>query len=67
MHVDGSRDGTHLILFRNPDGQYVMVVACDGSLVRKIQRRRIVIKYKGKYKSLPMPGGQWSVSTVVFK
>ena len=36
-------------------------------LVRKIQRRRLVIKYKGLYKSLPMPGEQCSVSTLVFK
>ena len=67
MDVEGFRDGTRLILFRNPDGQYVLVVASDGSLVRKIQRRRIVVKYKGKYKSLPLPGGEWSVSTLVFK
>lgn len=67
MEVEGSRDGTRLILFRNPDGGFVLVVACDGSLVRNIQRRRIVIKYKGRYKSLPMPGGQWSVSTLLFR
>ena len=67
MEVSGSRDGTRLILFRNPNGEYVLVVACDGTLVRRIQRRRLVIKYKGLYKSLPLPGGQWSVSTLVFK
>lgn len=67
MEVSGSRDGTHLILFRNPDGEYVLVVACDGTLVRNIQRRRVVVKYKGKYKTLPFPGKQWSVSTLVFK
>ncbi len=67
MEVSGSRDGTNTILFRNPDGQYVLVVACDGTLVRKIQRRRLVVKYKGLYKTLPMPGGQWSVSTLVFR
>lgn len=67
MEVKGSRDGTELILFRNPDGEYVLVVACDGSLVRRIQRRRLVVKYRGKYKSLPLPAGTWSVSTLVFK
>ncbi|MBQ9432213.1 MAG: hypothetical protein IJU44_11755 [Kiritimatiellae bacterium] len=67
MQVDGDNDGTRLILFRNPDGEYVLVVACDGTLVRGIQRRRIVVKYQGRYKSLPMPGGQWSVSTLLFK
>ena len=67
MRVKGSRDGTELILFRNPDGEYVLVVACDGTLVRRIQRRRLVVKYRGKYKSLPLPGGMWSVSTLVFK
>lgn len=67
MEVSGSRDGTRLILFKNPDGEYVLVVACDGTLVRSIQRRRLVVKYKGLYKSLPLPGEQWSVSTLVFK
>ena len=67
MEVSGSRDGTNLILFRNPDGEFVLVVACDGTLVRGIQRRRLVVKYKGLYKSLPLPGEQWSVSTLLFK
>ena len=67
MEVSGSRDGTRLILFKNPGGEYVLVVACDGTLVRRIQRRRLVVKHKGLYKSLPMPGGQWSVSTLVFR
>lgn len=67
MEVKGSRDGTRLILFKNPDGAFVLAVACDGSLVRDIQRRRLVVKYRGRYKSLPLPGGQWSLSTLVFK
>lgn len=67
LEVEGFRDGTELILFRNPDGVHVLVVVCDGELVRKIQRKRIVIKYKGLYKSLPLPGGQPSVSTLLFK
>lgn len=67
MRGHGSRDGTDMILFRNPDGEYILVVACDGSLVRGVQRRRLVVKHKGLYKSLPLPGGQWSVSTLVFK
>ena len=67
LEVSGSCDGTRLIFFRNPGGEHVLVVACDGTLVRGIQRRRLVIKYKGLYKTLPLPGGQWSVSTLVFK
>ena len=67
MDVSGFRDGTRLILFRNPDGEFVLVVACDGTLVRGIQRRRVVIKHNGLYKTLPLPGGQWSVSTLVFR
>ena len=67
MEVEGSRDGTRLILFKNPGGEYVLVVACDGTLVRGIQRQRLVVKYRGKYKTLPLPGRQWSVSTLVFK
>ena len=61
----GRRGGR--ILFRNPGGEYVLVVACDGTLVRGIQRRRLVVKHKGRYKTLPLPGGIWSVSTLVFK
>ena len=67
LEVSGERDGTNLILFRNPDGEHVLVVACDGTLVRKIQRRRVVVKYKGLYKTLPLPGGPWSVTTLLFK
>lgn len=67
MDVTGDRDGTRLILFRNPGGEYVLVVACDGTLARKIHRRRLVVKYKGRYKTLPLPAGQWSVSTLLFK
>jgi len=26
-----------------------------------------VVKYRGLYKTLPLPGGQWSVSTLIFK
>ena len=65
MEVSGTRNGTELILFRNPDGEYVLVVA--GTAQEGILRRRLVVKYKGKYKTLPLPGGQWSVSTLVFK
>lgn len=67
MEVSGERDGTRLILFRNPDGEYVLVVASDGALVKKMYRHRLVVKYKGRYKTLPLPGGQWSVSTLVFR
>ena len=67
MEVSGSRDGTRVILFRNPDGEYVLVAACDGTPARGIQRRRVVVKYKGRYKTLPFPGRQWSISTLVFK
>lgn len=67
LKVQGDRDGTELILFRNPDGTHVLVVVCDGSPVRKIQRHRLVIKYKGQYKTLPLPGGQPSISTLLFK
>ena len=67
MEVSGARDGTRLILFRNPGGEYVLVVASDGKLVREMYRHRIVVKYKGRYKTLPLPGGQWSISTLVFR
>ena len=65
MEVSGACNGTELILFRNPDGEYVLVVACTAQ--EGILRRRLVVKYKGRYKTLPLPGGQWSVSTLVFK
>ena len=66
LEATGSRGGTRLILFRNPDGEHVLVVVCDGSL-NGIQRRRIAVKYKGLCKTLPLPGRQWSVSTLVFR
>ena len=67
LHVPGSADGTRLAFFRNPDGTNVLVVVCDGTLVRAIQRRRLVVKYRGRYKTLPLPGGQRSVSTLLFR
>ena len=65
MEVKGDRGGTRILLFRNPDGENVLVVVSDGN--RPHFRRRIVIKYKGLYKTLPLPGGMISVSTLVFK
>lgn len=67
LGIEGSRDGTRLIAFRNPNGECVLVVACDGSPVKDIQRHRLVIKHKGAYKTLPLPAGKWSISTLVFK
>lgn len=67
LAVEGDRDGCDLALFRNPDERLVLVVSCDGSFVRGKQRRRLVVKYGGKYKSLPLPAGQWSLSTLIFR
>ena len=55
-------------------GKVIEWMAFPATIIKKgkhhdriIHRRRLVVKYKGLYKSLPLPGGQWSVSTLIFK
>ena len=67
LELEGSKDNTWVLAFRNPSGENVLIVVTDGAPVKEIQRHRLVVKYKGAYKTLPLPTGKWSVSTLVFK
>lgn len=50
------------IAFRNPDGQYVVVVAADE---KPKTRQRVQIKFKGQYFTLNLPLHSWSLSTII--
>ena len=71
LKADGDEDGTNVMLFRNPDGAYVLVVACTGESSnpdkKKRPRPRLYVKCNGEHKYLPLPWGTWSVTTMVFK
>ena len=63
------------LVFRNPDGSYVLVAACsDGRGLKGRKgpagyepRPKLYVKCGGEYKHLPLPFGTWSVTTMVFK
>ena len=70
LKVDGAKDGTATICFRNPDGTRVLVVGSDGAGAKGTtfgQRPRLYIKYKGLMKHLPLPARTWSLTTVLFR
>ena len=74
LKAEGDTDGMETLLFRNPDGAYVLVAACQAGkgAARKgadgyEPRPKLYIRCKGEYKHLPLPYGTWSVTTVVFK
>lgn len=68
-------DDLAVILFRNPDGEYVLVAACDtgrGATGRlkadgSEPRPKLYVSCHGEMKHLPLPYGTWSVTTMVFK
>ena len=73
--AEGDTDGMETLLFRNPDGSYVLVVVCsDGRGLKGRKgsdgyepRPKLYVKCDGEYKHLPLPFGTWSVTTMVFK
>lgn len=71
LRAKGDFNGTRSMLFRNPDGSYVLVVASEGVGVKKginwEPRPAIYVKCAGRYKHLPLPYQTWSVTTMVFK
>ena len=72
LRADGDRDGMETLLFRNPDGAYVLVVACNAGrgITRESHnepRPKLYVKCNGEYKHLPLPFGTWSVTTMVFR
>lgn len=68
LHVAGERDGTRLVLFRNPSGEHVLVIGCLGTSAneKKIPRARVHVKYRDEWLAVPLPYGVWSLTTVVF-
>ena len=69
LHVEGERDGTRTVLFRNPDGRHVLVIGCSGesaSASKVVRRARVHVKFRNEWLAVPLPYGTWSVTTVVF-
>ena len=75
LRAEGDRDGMETLLFRNPDGEYVLVAACNAGCGLKTRKRadaneprpKLYVKCGGEYKHLPLPFGTWSVTTLTFK
>lgn len=51
------------IVFRNPDGQMVVVLSCDDLRTRK----KFQIKYKDRFLAVALPLGTWSLSTIIIE
>ena len=71
LRAEGDRDGMETLLFRNPDGAYVLVTACNAGRGTRREhhdepRPKLYVKCQGEYKHLPLPYGTWSVTTMVF-
>lgn len=66
LRAKGDEDGMETILFHNPDGSYVLVVACSKG-VGSDWRPKLYVKCQGEYKYLPLPFKTWSVTTMVFR
>lgn len=62
MAVEQPEENLSTITFRNPDGQYVIVVACGN---RGADRQRVQIKFKDQYLAFALPLNTWSLSTIV--
>ena len=75
LRATGDKDGMETMLFRNPDGVYVLVAACSaGEGLKKRSganghepRPKLYVKCAGEYKHLQLPYGTWSVTTMVFR
>ena len=75
LRAEGDRDGMETLLFCNPDGEYVLVAACNAGCGLKTRKRadaneprpKLYVKCGGEYKHLPLPFGTWSVTTLTFK
>lgn len=68
LHVEGERDGTATVLFRNPDGSHALVVCCSGRAEGRddTPRARVHVKFRDEWLSVPLPIDVWSLTTVVF-
>lgn len=61
LEIESPDPGLTTIVFRNPDGRHVIVVAAEGSNTRQ----RVQIKYRDKYMALCLPISTWSMSTIL--
>ena len=68
LHVDGDRDGTATVLFRNPDSSHALVIGCAGRATGREgpPRARVHVKYRDEWLAVPLPIDVWSLTTVVF-
>lgn len=67
LQVRGFTDGAAVILFRNPNGEYVLVVGHDGKRPKGVlPRPRLRVRFGGQDLALPLPFGTWSLTTLVF-
>ena len=68
LHVEGDRDGTATVLFRNPDGSHALVIGCAGRATGREgpPRARVHVKYRDEWLAVPLPIDVWSITTVVF-
>lgn len=62
MDIEQPDKNLTTITFRNPNGQYVIIVACDNM---GTNRQRLQIKYKGQYLAYALPLNTWSLSTII--
>ena len=75
LRAEGDEDGMETMLFRNPDGAYVLVAVCSAGRGAQDRpkpnagepRPKLYVKCGGEYKHLPLPYGTWSVTTLVFQ
>lgn len=68
LRVDGDRDGTVTVLFRNPDGSHALAIGCSGRAEGRQgpPRARIHVKFRDEWLAVPLPIDVWSITTVVF-
>lgn len=67
LQLPGFTDGAAVILFRNPNGEYVLVVGHDGMRPKgALPRPRLRVRFGGQDLALPLPFGTWSLTTLVF-
>ena len=68
LHVEGDRDGTATVLFRNPDGSHALVIGCAGRATGREgpPRARVHVKFRDEWLAVPLPIDVWSITTVVF-
>lgn len=62
MSIEQPEKDINVIVFRNPDGGYVICVAAGH---KPKTRQRVQIKFNGQYLGLPLPLETWSLTTVV--